>query len=98
MKQSRLLTRRLIKCYVFCLSTLSTTSYCEEAKSLLGSYTEALAAFHNAQIPLLNATTLDDDIGFVDARLAKDRAFAVLLAARRRYWGHVGDHRCRRGG
>ena len=67
---------------------------CEEASQLLGLYTSALSDFHHAQSGALNGP---DPSGpeFREAKQAQEMARAALLAARRRYWDHVGSHGCR---
>ena len=62
---------------------------------MLDCYTAALAAFHKAQEGLL-AGMLPDDPRYPEVRRLKDRAFELLLRARKVYWDHVADHQCRR--
>jgi hypothetical protein len=61
---------------------------------MLDCYTAALTAFHKSQEALL-AGMSPDDPRYPEARLIKDRAFGILLRARKLYWDHVAEHKCR---
>jgi hypothetical protein len=62
---------------------------------MLDCYTAALTAFHKSEEVLL-AGMLPDHPKYREARRVKDRAFSILLRARKVYWDHVAEHKCRR--
>ena len=61
---------------------------------MLDCYTAALAAFHKSQEVLL-AGMWPGHPEYAETRRIKDQAFEVLLSARRVYWDHVVEHKCR---
>jgi hypothetical protein len=67
---------------------------CSEAKAMLDRYTIALAHFHKAQAGLLTGMSPSHP-RYAEVRGLKDRAFESLLRARKVYWDHVTDHKCR---
>ena len=62
---------------------------------MLDCYTAALTAFHKAQEGLLNGMSPSHP-EYPEVRRLKERAFGLLLRARKVYWDHVTDHKCRR--
>lgn len=79
---------------VLLLGPLPDLNGCSEARQLLDCYTAALTAFNKSQEVLL-AGLLPDDPRYPEARRLKDRAFGILLRARKVYWDHVTEHKCR---
>jgi hypothetical protein len=67
---------------------------CSEAMRMLDSYTAALAAYHKSQEVLL-AGMSPRHPEYSEARRIKDRTFELLLRARKAYWDHVAEHKCR---
>ena len=77
------------------LKPLSDLNGCSLAREMLDCHTAALAAYHKAQEGLL-AGMLPDHPKYPEVRRLKDRAFEALLRARKVYWDHVTEHKCRR--
>jgi len=69
---------------------------CSDATQMLQAYLSALAEFHGSQKTLVSGM-LHDHPGFRQARIRKERALTALVSARRIYWQHLTDHRCREG-
>ena len=67
---------------------------CSFAREMLDCYTAALAAYHKSQEELL-AGMLPSDPRYSDARRIRERAFDLLVRARKVYWDHITDHKCR---
>ena len=61
---------------------------------MLDCYTTALTAFHKSQ-EVLQSGMLPDHPKYPEACRIKDRVFELLLRARKVYWDHVADHKCR---
>jgi hypothetical protein len=80
---------------VYYCSTLSDLNGCSQATRMLVCYTAALTAFHKSQEVLLSGMSPGHP-KYPEARRVKDRAFGILLRARKVYWGHVTEHKCRR--
>lgn len=68
--------------------------FCGEETRLLDIYIAALAAYHEAQKPII-AGLRPDDPDFQTAMKTKEAAQVRLLQARRNYWKHIELHRCR---
>jgi hypothetical protein len=62
---------------------------------MLDCYTAALAAYNKSQEVPLDGM-LPDHPGYQEVRGLKDRAFESLLKARKLYWEHVAEHKCRK--
>ena len=74
---------------------LSDLNGCSQARKMLNCYRAALAAFRTSQKVLLTGM-LPDDPRYQEALRLKERAFAILLRARKVYRDHVYEHKCRR--
>ena len=62
---------------------------------MLDCYTAALTAFHKSEDPLLTGMP-SGRLEYQEARRLRERAFDLLVRARRLYWDHVAEHKCRR--
>jgi hypothetical protein len=62
---------------------------------MLDCYTAALAAYHEAQEGLWTSMWTGHP-RYTEFRRIRDEAFDLLLRARKVYWDHVAEHKCRR--
>jgi hypothetical protein len=67
---------------------------CGEAMSLLESYKAALSAYDAVLSPCFQRLA-PEHITYAEACRAKEDAFKALRRARRAYWQHIEEHRCR---
>jgi hypothetical protein len=71
-----------------------TPEVCDTEKQLMDLYTDALAAFHKSQEPIL-AGVLQDHPQYAKVRELREQAYQSMLKARCLYWEHVQEHGCR---
>jgi hypothetical protein len=68
---------------------------CGEARAMLDCYTAALTAFYKSQEDLLGGM-LPGHPRYSEVCSLKNRAFETALRARKIYWDHVAEHKCRK--
>ena len=66
---------------------------CITEEMLLDLCTDAQAAFHKAQEPVLTGVAQDHP-KYHEVRELREHAYTAMLKARRLYWEHVQEHGC----
>jgi hypothetical protein len=74
---------------------VSDLNGCSEARAMLDCYTAALIAYHKTQDGLLAGMSRSDP-RYEEVHQIQGRAFGLLVRARKVYWEHVTEHKCRK--
>jgi hypothetical protein len=70
-----------------------TSQQCSTGNDLRDLYTDALAAFHKSQDPIL-AGVMPGHPNYHEVSEAREQAYSNMLKARRLYWEHIEEHGC----